>query len=218
MLQIRTPIATLKSAIKRRSHCEIFNKSNHFSKHKMPQFQATTKLLCLLFLVGGCHLSLAEEFPQCADVELDTFVKTMEDCTSYIYCNGENSFRDSCPEQTYFDAKAQECAFDDEGVCLQPMVVVTTESSLEITVHAENETIEELQTETTAAAPAPTPAGDRPHCDVAGDDYYPHRQRCEYYYSCIGGYLTIVRCPYKYGWDYAENQCKPLSQAKCLNL
>lgn len=158
-------------------------------------------------------MSLAEEFPQCKDVELDTFVKATGDCTSYIYCNGENSFRDSCPDQTYFDAKSQECAFDDEGVCLQTMEV-TTEASQDIFVHAENETIVELQTETTAAAPH----GDRPHCDTAGDGYYPHRQRCEYYYSCIGGYLTIVRCPYKYGWDYAENQCKPLSHAKCLNL
>lgn len=185
----------------------------------MSQFQEIAKLLCLLFLAGGFHLCQAEDFPQCINVELDTFVMAIDNCTSYIYCNGENSFRDSCPDQTYFDAKSQECAFDDEGVCLHTPLEATTEASLEIAVNAESEVdLElELQAETTAE-PSAAPAGSRPHCDTSADGYYPHGQRCEYYYSCIGGYLTIVRCPYKYGWDYAEKQCKPLSQAKCLSL
>ncbi|EDV97480.1 GH14678 [Drosophila grimshawi] len=192
----------------------------------MFQHKNLIRLLCLLFLAGGLHTSQAEEFPQCANVEADTFVMAIDDCVSYIYCNGENSFRDSCPDQTYFDAKAQECTFDDAGVCLEPMSTTTAQPAtvVAMTVDSSNGS-DELQpgapTTSTPASIVAQPSasdGSRPHCDTMGDGYHPHPQRCEYYYSCIDGYLTIVRCPYKYGWDYAQQQCKPLSEVRCFSL
>ncbi|KAH8404515.1 hypothetical protein KR222_010141 [Zaprionus bogoriensis] len=193
----------------------------------MCQLQVIVKVLCLLFLVAGLPASLAEEFPQCTGVNVDTFVMTIDDCASYIYCNGEDSFRDSCPDQTYFDAKAQECAFDDEGICLRSRDNTASTAATDVAVDDEDESnmeVQQLEAATTAAAPAATVAptgpqiGDRPHCDTAADGFYPHRERCEYYYSCLGGFLSIVRCPYRHGWDYAAGLCKPLAQAKCLSL
>ncbi|EDW70063.1 chondroitin proteoglycan-2 [Drosophila virilis] len=180
----------------------------------MCQLKELIKPICLVLLAVGLPSSQADVFPQCANVDVDTFVMAIDDCASYIYCNGENSFRDSCPNQTYFDAKAQECAFDDAGVCLEASGTTTAAA-----LPSENN--DELQAASTApAAPedTPAPAGSRPHCDASGDGYHPHPERCEYYYSCIGGYLTIVRCPYTYGWDYAQQQCKPLSEAQCFSL
>ncbi|EDW72616.1 uncharacterized protein Dwil_GK17083 [Drosophila willistoni] len=185
-------------------------------------------LLLSLFLLAGC--AFAEDFSECSNVEVDTFVMVIEDCASYIYCNGEDSFRDMCPEQTYFDAQSKECAFDDEGVCLRkdtleadvPIVAAAAEGEIEsedtLTEinEGDNSAEEEAENVVTTAAPGPSTVP-RPHCDPANDSFHPHPQRCEYYYSCISGYLTIVRCPYKYGWDVATEQCKPLTDAQCFS-
>ncbi|XP_022216980.2 uncharacterized protein LOC111070616 [Drosophila obscura] len=186
-------------------------------------FTKVSTLLCLLLLAGALTLSQGEEFPQCANVEPQTFVMAIEDCASYIYCNGEDSFRDSCPDQTYFDDQAQECAFDDAGFCLRGAAI-----ALEETEPAESTPEQMLPTITppTGApesnpspdAPATSAPAGRPHCDSSSDSLHPHPQRCEYYYRCLSGYLTIVRCPYNYAWDYPKQQCQPLSQAQCYSL
>ncbi|KAH8361408.1 hypothetical protein KR084_001431 [Drosophila pseudotakahashii] len=220
-----------------------------------------------LLLLTGCLTSIqGEQFPQCANAAFDTFVMAIDDCASYIYCNGEDSFRDSCPESTYFDDRTQECAFDDEGVCLRNSVSVLTEEEpdQQTTEEEENEGVNGSTTlaptppsqydsttspdsstsssdvstpsvvvSTPSAAsstsspaakpssPAPKPSSpsstDRPHCDSSGDGDHPHPQRCEYFYRCLSGYLTIVRCPYKYGWDLPTKQCKPMEEAQCFS-
>lgn len=183
----------------------------------MCQLQTICEVLCLFLLSGGLRLCTAEVFQQCASVEVDTFIMAIDDCTSYIYCNGENSFRDSCPDQTYFDANAQECAFDDTGICLDAMKT-TTVAALEEMMNSNTDAPMAVPTETDTDTEQTKPGDSRPHCDTSGDGYHPHPERCEYYYSCIAGYLTIVRCPYNYGWDYAHQQCKPLSEAQCYSL
>jgi len=193
----------------------------------MCRLQELSKWLCLLLLAAGIAYSQADDFPQCINVEVDTFVVALDDCTSYIYCNGENSFRDTCPDQTYFDGVAQECAFDDAGVCLHRLDATTMKAPIIFAADLDinNNNAEELHVdETTTSSSSSTtvkpaaPGGSRPQCDTAGDGYHPHPQRCEYYYSCLGGYLTIVRCPYKFGWDYAEGRCKPMSEVHCFSL
>ncbi|KAM8708287.1 hypothetical protein ACLKA7_015284 [Drosophila subpalustris] len=188
----------------------------------MHKLQGLANLLCVLLLAAGIAKSETDVFPQCSNVKADTFIVAIDDCTSYIYCNGDDSFRDTCPDQTYFDGNAQECAFDDAGVCLQHLESAATTTKATIIVAAEIE--DELHVEATTISPSHTgvkpvaPAGSRPHCDTSGDGNHPHPERCEYYYSCLGGYLTIVRCPYKFGWDYAEGRCKPMSEVKCFSL
>ncbi|EDV41308.1 uncharacterized protein Dana_GF10954 [Drosophila ananassae] len=185
-------------------------------------------VLCLMILACWPIGNRAEEFSQCANAEPDTFVMTIDDCAAYIYCNGEDSFRDSCPEDTYFDDKTQECVFDDAGVCLKGL---ETEEAEEVVEPEAEEVVVPSSTpdptlsptipevDTTAAAPLPSrPAGTRPHCDSNRDSVHPHPQRCEYFYRCVGGYLTIVRCPYDYGWDSPTEQCRPKAQANCFSL
>nr|XP_044249858.1 mucin-2 [Drosophila takahashii] len=221
----------------------------------------------LLLLTGCLSFIQGEQFPQCANAAFDTFVMAIDDCASYIYCNGEDSFRDSCPESTYFDDRTQECAFDDEGVCLRNSVSGLTEEEPN-QQFTEEEEEEDRNSSTTpsptppaqyasttstdsstsssdistpssvistpsaessppspapqTSSPAPKPSSptstDRPHCDSSGDGDHPHPQRCEYFYRCLSGYLTIVRCPYKYGWDYSTKQCKPLAEAQCFSF
>ncbi|XP_017080065.2 uncharacterized protein LOC108113862 [Drosophila eugracilis] len=212
--------------------------------------------LSLLLLAGCLSPIQGEEFPQCANAVLDTFVMAIDDCASYIYCNGEDSFRDSCPESTYFDDQTQECAFDDNGVCLGNSVSALTEAEgdqqttekeegsdgttphptppaqFTPTTSSESSTAaSDISTPSADSSPTlPTispssstpkpssPASERPHCDLTGDGVHPHPQRCEYFYRCLSGYLTIVRCPYKYGWDFPTMQCKPMAEAHCLSL
>jgi len=211
--------------------------------------------LCLLVLTGCLTSVQGEDFPQCTNAALDTFVMAIDDCASYIYCNGEDSFRDSCPESTYFDDRTQECAFDDDGVCLRNSVSDLTGEEPD---QQTNEEEEEISNSTPApkppsqytasysphfstsssdistpsvdistpsndpspSSPSPKPPSstlERPHCDLSGDGDHPHPQRCEYFYRCLSGYLTIVRCPYKYGWDLTTQQCKPMTEAQCFS-
>jgi len=74
----------------------------------------------------------------------------IDDCASYIYCNGEDSFRDSCPESTYFDDRTQECAFDDDGVCLRNSVSDLTEEK-------PDQQTNEVGEETSNSTPEPPP-------------------------------------------------------------
>ncbi|XP_016933023.2 uncharacterized protein [Drosophila suzukii] len=207
--------------------------------------------LCLLVLTGCLTSVQGVDFPQCTNAALDTFVMAIDDCASYIYCNGEDSFRDSCPESTYFDDRTQECAFDDDGVCLRNSVSdLTEEEPDQQTNEAEEETtltptppaqntasspdsstsssdvstpsadISTPSANPTPSSPSPKPSSptfERPHCDSSGDGDHPHPQRCEYFYRCLSGYLTIVRCPYKYGWDLITKQCKPMTETQCFS-
>ncbi|KAH8360565.1 hypothetical protein KR200_009018 [Drosophila serrata] len=181
-------------------------------------------VIYLLILAGGVTFIQGVDFPQCENVEPNTFVMAIDDCASYIYCNGADSFRDSCPEHTYFDDATQECAFDDAGVCLRGTETILTEEEVEendlapmaVSPAPIQDTTPGPFTDSPTATPVYT-AVSRPHCEPAGDAVHPHPQRCEYYYRCLSGYLTIVRCPYNYGWDFALEQCRPSTEARCFS-
>lgn len=184
-------------------------------------------VFCLMILTCRPFGNRAEEFSQCANADPDTFVMTIDDCAAYIYCNGADSFRDSCPEQTYFDDKTQECVFDDAGVCLKGL---ETEEEEEVDESEAEEVAVPSSTPVPTSSPVievattprpplpPGPAGTRPHCESVGDSVHPHPQRCEYFYRCVGGFLTIVRCPYDFAWDSPTEQCRPKAQANCFSL
>ncbi|KAH8379044.1 hypothetical protein KR009_002817 [Drosophila setifemur] len=167
-------------------------------------------VFCLLILARGLTIVTGEVFPQCDNADPDTFVKAIDDCASYVYCNGEDSFRDSCPEHTFFDESSQECAFDDAGTCLRG-------SDGEPEASSSTPPIVAIGT-SPAPSPAAAPGAARPQCDSSGDGVHPHPQRCEYYYRCLSGYLTIVRCPLNSAFDFATDQCLPKAEAQCYSL
>ncbi|XP_039966142.1 uncharacterized protein LOC120778426 [Bactrocera tryoni] len=60
---------------------------------------------------------------------------------------------------------------------------------------------------------------DRPNankCLPQVTDFFPHPQKCNYFYYCIKGFLTVQQCPFYYGWDIERRACVLLDQAKCF--
>ncbi|KAH8404490.1 hypothetical protein KR222_006620 [Zaprionus bogoriensis] len=54
------------------------------------------------------------------------------------------------------------------------------------------------------------------HClRLAEACFFPHAEKCSYYYYCIKGYLTLQQCPFQYGWDTERRSCVHLDVAKC---
>ncbi|XP_034481431.1 uncharacterized protein LOC117787096 [Drosophila innubila] len=47
-------------------------------------------------------------------------------------------------------------------------------------------------------------------------DFFPHPDKCSYFYYCIKGYLTLQQCPFFYGWDIERRSCVHLNAAKCF--
>ncbi|XP_059216740.1 protein obstructor-E [Stomoxys calcitrans] len=48
-------------------------------------------------------------------------------------------------------------------------------------------------------------------------EFFPHPNKCNYFYYCIKGYQTLQQCPFYYGWDIERRTCVHMSQAKCYN-
>ncbi|TDG42830.1 hypothetical protein AWZ03_010739 [Drosophila navojoa] len=46
-------------------------------------------------------------------------------------------------------------------------------------------------------------------------DFFPHPDKCSYFYYCIKGFLTLQQCPFYYGWDIERRSCVQLNVAKC---
>ncbi|XP_033150647.1 uncharacterized protein LOC108598240 [Drosophila busckii] len=46
-------------------------------------------------------------------------------------------------------------------------------------------------------------------------DFFPHPDKCSYFYYCIKGFLTLQQCPFYYGWDIEKRSCVQLSLAQC---
>ncbi|XP_051859517.1 uncharacterized protein LOC117571223 [Drosophila albomicans] len=47
-------------------------------------------------------------------------------------------------------------------------------------------------------------------------DFFPHPDKCSYFYYCIKGFLTLQQCPFFYGWDIERRSCVHLNVAKCF--
>ncbi|KAI8121389.1 hypothetical protein FF38_05993 [Lucilia cuprina] len=46
-------------------------------------------------------------------------------------------------------------------------------------------------------------------------DFFPHPQKCNYFFYCIKGYQTLQQCPFYYGWDIERRTCVHMTHAKC---
>ncbi|BFF96442.1 probable chitinase 10 [Drosophila madeirensis] len=47
-------------------------------------------------------------------------------------------------------------------------------------------------------------------------EFFPHPDKCNYFYYCIKGFLTIQQCPFYYGWDIERRSCVQINVAKCF--
>ncbi|XP_017492087.1 PREDICTED: uncharacterized protein LOC108380223 [Rhagoletis zephyria] len=189
-------------------------------------------LLCLC-----TRETLAEHFKECKHSADGNFVAIENNCLGYIYCMGENSFTDLCPVGTYFDPQQQQCTDDVSFKCVEYIAenaegagqqsasvqqqsttlaspnynaASTTPSNIAATTHVTVATIVDTLPSTTVPH--------RPHCQPAVDEYFPYQLRCEYYYRCSRGYLSILRCSFGYGWDFLLEKCVPFKQAQCYRI
>ncbi|KAH8259169.1 hypothetical protein KR026_000270, partial [Drosophila bipectinata] len=46
-------------------------------------------------------------------------------------------------------------------------------------------------------------------------EFFPHPDKCNYFYYCIKGFLTLQQCPFYYGWDIERRSCVQINVAKC---
>lgn len=190
--------------------------------------------LLIIFAVTSCVNS--EYFEACLEVQEDTYIPLKDDCHSYIYCseNEEDSFKDECPKGTYFEANSLECVVDEHNMCpswdTDNVEAIDDNHNEIIDTHKEDlvTPAEELSVPlatTTATTPLSSTASGyvdsiqlttpRPVCDRNVDTFYPHYERCEYYYKCVAGYLTILRCNFYYAWDYHKQMCVPKTEVEC---
>ncbi|XP_011204698.3 uncharacterized protein LOC105227178 [Bactrocera dorsalis] len=175
------------------------------------------KIISLLTLIINTH---AESFKECKNAAEGTFVAVESNCLAYIYCLDEESFTDTCPVGTYFDAEQQQCLLDEDGTKCATFMVQPTPAMAQqqvLTQQALTETTPTVATSTTAGGLLSTSTlSPRPQCKPTMDEYFPYQQRCEYYYRCTRGYLSILRCSLGYGWDFLQEKCMPLKEAQCF--
>ncbi|XP_054735609.1 probable chitinase 10 [Anastrepha obliqua] len=193
-----------------------------------------TKFGKTIFLLLFINHIRAEPFKECKHAIDGTFVAIENNCLAYIYCMGDNSFTDLCPAGTYFDQQQQQCTDDTSFKCSNYTAAITgvveqqsesaqQQSTILATLqhNTANTLSSVLTTEATDALSSETRPNilpQRPHCKPTVDEYFPHRLRCEYYYRCTRGYLSILRCNFGYGWDFLREKCLPLKEAQCYRV
>lgn len=176
------------------------------------------KAISLLTLLSNSH---AESFKECRNAVEGTFVAMEKNCLAYVYCVGDESFTDLCPVGTYFDAQQQQCFIDEDGSkcttsMAQPTKAVNPQNVLP-QGQFENTATTTISTTTNGLLSTST-LSYRPQCKPNVDEYFPYQQRCEYYYRCTRGYLSILRCSLGYAWDFLQEKCMPLQEAQCFKV
>ncbi|KAI8116542.1 hypothetical protein CVS40_11402 [Lucilia cuprina] len=167
------------------------------------------------------NVTLAKYFEECLEVAEDTLIPVANDCRAYIYCSDEEqSFKDTCPEETYFDAETGECLMDYDNICpktIQTKEEVSTTKPIEVetTMAISLTTPTTINIFSTSLTPNADRPSSRPKCARHSNAYYPHFERCEYYYKCVAGYLTIFRCNFYHAWDYQREMCVPHNMVQC---
>ncbi|XP_037812819.1 uncharacterized protein LOC119604327 [Lucilia sericata] len=161
------------------------------------------------------NLTFAKYFEECLEVAEDTLIPVANDCRAYIYCSDEEqSFKDTCPEETYFAAETGECLMDYDNIC--PKATHTKEEvTTTIPIETTPATITTFPTTLTTIYEHIVDRPSRPKCARHTNSYYPHFERCEYYYKCVAGYLTILRCNFYQAWDYQKEMCVPYNIVQC---
>lgn len=174
-----------------------------------------TIIICLLL----AYNSHAQHFDECENKEEGTFVALSNNCKGYIYCNPDgDSYIGNCDGNYYFDTEAQECIFDEFQQCNvseeEEIFGIPLETEDEDIINNNNIAI--IAEELSEIAEEAELSG-RPNCRPDKNEYLPYAWRCEYYYKCFNGYLSIFRCNFDYGWDYKTEQCKPIEETECYS-
>ncbi|XP_011204696.2 uncharacterized protein LOC105227177 [Bactrocera dorsalis] len=182
----------------------------------------------------------------CNDAAPGTIVANPGNCSQYIICNGLRSALGECAANTYFNPNVLSCdktSVACSGNNSSTAVTATTAESTATTVTAAEVSAASIflfttrrplntytrplgnnrpgstsyiQSPSLASVLAPAPTYGRPVCTSWYDQQFPHPNNCEYYFHCVGGFLSVRRCYFGFGWDLDRQQCVPMQQAKCF--
>ncbi|XP_039966384.1 uncharacterized protein LOC126761937 [Bactrocera neohumeralis] len=192
------------------------------------------------------HAAAAPDFVShkaCNDAAPGTIVANPGNCSQYIICNGLRSTLGECAANTYFNPNVLSC--DKTSVACSgnysSTVVTATTTTVGATAYTSTTvnatgaspastflftTRRPLNTYTRplsnnrpgspSLTTASAPTYGRPVCTSWYDQQFPHPNNCEYYFHCVGGFLSVRRCYFGFGWDLDRQQCVPMQQAKCF--
>lgn len=196
-------------------------------------------LMILIILLPSLRVTNAEIFEECANVPEDIFVKSLQSCQIYIYCNGDDSYSGECDEGQYFDGDACDdaenvyCPLDDssetdpnipaepeepEGpeeteatFTSTPTVTTTTQSPQTTTKHDfSSSTLEPI-----VVAPVV-----RDHCPTVEDPhtivFTANTQSCTGYYLCYHGQAMEMRCTDNLHFNMHTAKCDFPENVQCM--
>ncbi|KAH8371698.1 hypothetical protein KR093_008560, partial [Drosophila rubida] len=199
--------------------------------------------LALLAAATCCLLHVrGDVFEECSNSQEGSFVASWENCQSYVYCDGDDSILGQCDVGEYFDSESGACDVAANVRCFldeldEPSTV--PEDGEEAEEEAEEEEVDAADADAAPVEPEPTPPTMdnpttvdilniapvvKPSCPHSDDpsqclphmtDFFPHPDKCSYFYYCIKGFLTLQQCPFFYGWDIERRSCVHLNAAKC---
>ncbi|KAH8307133.1 hypothetical protein KR044_005625, partial [Drosophila immigrans] len=197
---------------------------------------------CLVLVCSLRHVH-GDVFEECSNSQEGSFVASWENCQSYVYCDGDDSIVGQCDEGEYFDPESGACDLATNVRCFldevdEPSVLEEEEEEEEAETDDVEEPLEPEPTPPTMDNPttvdilniAPVVKPNCPHSDDPSQlaeptahkclphmtDFFPHPDKCSYFYYCIKGFLTLQQCPFFYGWDIERRSCVHLNAAKCF--
>ncbi|XP_011180053.2 uncharacterized protein LOC105210662 [Zeugodacus cucurbitae] len=210
------------------------------------QLSAITSILLATLLlqhVAGAPEFVSHK--DCNDAVKGTIVANPGNCSQYIICDGLRSTLGECPADTYFNANVLSCD-KTSFACSGNNTNSTTTAMTTTTTAPTTTTVKEVAELTASShlfatrrplntyqrplgnkrpgstallqnpSLALTPTYGRPVCTSWYDQQFPHPNNCEYYFHCVGGFLSVRRCYFGFGWDLERQQCVPMQQAKCF--
>lgn len=193
-------------------------------------------LIVLIFLLPYLRITNAEIFEECENEPEDTFVKSLQSCQMYIYCNGDDSYSGECDEGQYFDGDACDdeenvyCFLDDAGE-LDPADPVEPEEPVETaapfttrptvtTTTQSPQTTTNNDFSTSTLVPIVVAPIVRDQCPIVEDSqtivFTANTESCTDYYLCYHGQAIEMRCTDNLHFNIHTAKCDFPENVQCM--
>lgn len=185
-----------------------------------------------VFLVFFCYyvaLTSGDYFEEC-EGKNGQFIAVQDDCSFYIYCESEDSYRDLCPEDSpYFSISDWSCDIDrnvcgdrpfpngefhvEEEDTKPPSTLTSTESSTTESTGLKASTTSTPNSVSTASPSIllTCPPVDDPNKAV----FVAHPKSCTEYFLCYHGQRLPMRCSQMLHFDFRQQKCDYAENVKC---
>lgn len=182
----------------------------------------------IVFIISIIYLLTvinAETFEECEGFE-DTYVASSESCSSYIYCDGDDSIMDECEDGEYFDVDNQYCDAQENVFCPLDNVDGGEEEPEEPEEPEEVVTTPVVTTTTAPDVNVTTPMDIldippviRDSCPSADDPnqivLIANSNSCSDYYVCYHGHALEMHCMDHLHFNTLTGKCDFPENAHC---